>query len=904
MRAGIDCVAVTDHNSGEWIDRLKTAHKELEANSCSHYRPLWLFPGVEITANDGTHILAIMDPCKSSADIENLIGSVGFHGNRGASDTTAKHSVIEVVEAIDEMGAVAIPAHADQERGIWRLSGNTLKTLLQSDKIFAIEILGTAEKPGKHSTPARYDELGVRWAEVLGSDCHHPYSDSPSNSIGTRFTWVKMAKPCLEGLRLALLDGNDYSIRRSQPSDSFDPLKLPDHHLQELQISDARFMGQGEAANIVFNPWLNAIIGGRGTGKSTIIHALRIVTRRSSELQKFDANSLAKRTFERFDQVPKHRSDEGGLLDNTKLSLITVRESIRYRVNWSQESTTAAGEADPAPTVEEMASGDWEASKVQEVTPGRFPLRIFSQSQLAELSDGNQQALLQIIDEAAGAAVYQSRLEQAVTAFLQTRGRIRDLEQQLKRRVDTQVSMTDTERKLQSFAESGHAKVLNTYRQRSRQRQELDRHFEVADRAVNLIENTAEGLRTEDLDKQAFAEVSPENSNAISFINSIAAAIATAADELKQTAAKLRTKVETERSSLARSQWQSAFSQAVAAHQELVEKLSTGGISDPGEYGRLVQERSRLEGELTELDSQAEERVRLIERSEQELEKIFLARCAVSEARRDFLHQVLENNDFVSMELRDFGDSNSLEAIERSLRSILGAEDRFDNDILNIEDERRHGIVVDLVDGLPRNTIDRQQTFKQRIDNLRRRFTEACAGHGDFGGHFNKFLERQYQKAPELLDKLLTWSPDDALSVKYKRSGNKSEFLPIEQASAGQRAAAMLAFILAYGEEPLVLDQPEDDLDNQLIYDLVVRQICQNKLRRQIITVTHNPNIVVNGDAEMVHALNFVNGQCGIVESGSLQDIEIRNEICRVMEGGREAFESRYRRIFTNLRDV
>ena len=98
----------------------------------------------------------------------------------------------------------------------------------------------------------------------------------------------------------------------------------------------------------------------------------------------------------------------------------------------------------------------------------------------------------------------------------------------------------------------------------------------------------------------------------------------------------------------------------------------------------------------------------------------------------------------------------------------------------------------------------------------------------------------------------------------------------------------MLAFLLAHGEEPLVLDQPEDDLDNHLIYDLVVRQIRENKFRRQIIVVTHNPNIVVNGDAEMLHALEFDGGQCVVRRSGSLQDEVIREEVCRVMEGGRE----------------
>ena len=903
MRAGIDCVAVTDHNSGEWIDPLKAALAELATEPCSDFRPLRLFPGVEITANGGIHILAIMDPSKSSADVDNLIGSVGFRGTRDASDTTADYSVIQVVEAIDKAGAVAIPAHADQERGLWGLSGNTLETLLRSDKIFAVETSGTVERPAKHDKPTRYGELKVRWADVLGSDCHHPHSASPPNAIGDLFTWVKMAEPSLEGLRLALLDGDEYSIRRSRPSGSFDPPELPDHHLQELRISEARLMGRGEAANVVFSPWLNAIVGGRGTGKSTIIHALRIVSRRSSELHRFDDRSSAKRTFERFDRVPRHRFDEGGLDENTELSLIAVRDGVRHRVRWSQGSAAAPGEAAP-PTVEETAPGGWEASEVQEVTPERFPLRIFSQGQLAELADGNQQALLQIIDEAAGTAVHQARLEQATAAFLQTRGRIRDLGQQLKRRADTRVGMTDTERKLRSFEDSGHAEVLNAYRQRSRQRQELDRHFEVAARAADLIEGTADELLSEDLDRRAFAEDSPEDLTAVSSVASLAAATAQAADELKQAAAGLRAEVESERSSLGQSRWQTAFDRAVAAHQELIGALSAEGIGDPGEYGRLVQERSRLEGELAALQSQEEERSRLIERSEQELERVFEARCAVSEARRAFLRRVLAGNEFVRMELRDFGDSDSLEATERSLRGTLGDEDHFENDILHVDGHKRSGIVVDLVDALPPGQAERHQVFKHRIDGLRGRFTEACMGRGEFGGHLNNFLQRQHKRAPEFLDRLLTWFPDDTLHVEYSRSGRGSEFAPIAQASAGQRAAAMLAFLLAHGDEPLVLDQPEDDLDNHLIYDLVVRQIRQNKLRRQIITVTHNPNIVVNGDAEMVHALDFAGGQCRVVKSGSLQDMEIRDEICRVMEGGREAFERRYRRIAASVSDV
>jgi DNA repair exonuclease SbcCD ATPase subunit len=150
---------------------------------------------------------------------------------------------------------------------------------------------------------------------------------------------------------------------------------------------------------------------------------------------------------------------------------------------------------------------------------------------------------------------------------------------------------------------------------------------------------------------------------------------------------------------------------------------------------------------------------------------------------------------------------------------------------------------------------------------------------------------------PEQCDRIRTWFPEDGLQVSYSADGTGQGFRPIEQASPGQKTAAILAFLLAYGTEPLVLDQPEDDLDNRLIYDLIVQQIRQIKTHRQVIVVTHNPNIVVNGDAEKVLEMAFRAGQCVVAERGSLQSQSIRVAVCQVMEGGTEAFAKRYRRI-------
>jgi ABC-type enterochelin transport system ATPase subunit len=164
-------------------------------------------------------------------------------------------------------------------------------------------------------------------------------------------------------------------------------------------------------------------------------------------------------------------------------------------------------------------------------------------------------------------------------------------------------------------------------------------------------------------------------------------------------------------------------------------------------------------------------------------------------------------------------------------------------------------------------------------------------------GFSGRFINHLTRLTPEQHDRIRTWYPEDGLQVSYSADGTGRNFRPIEQASPGQKTAAILAFVLAYGTEPLVLDQPEDDLDNRLIYDLIVKQIRQIKTRRQVIVVTHNPNIVVNGDAEKVLEMAFKNGQCVVGERGSLQSQEIRDAVCRVMEGGPEAFKKRYKRI-------
>ena len=882
MRAGIDCVAVTDHNSGEWIDPLKQALNELEQERHPDFRSLYLFPGVEITANGGIHILAVLDTDTSSDDVTRLLGAVGYRGSRGASDSAADAAPISVVEAISRAGALPILAHADGPSGAWKLAGNTLAPLLDFAGLFAMEVCDPHA-----GEPELYRRRKLSWTKVLGSDSHHSASQTGRHFPGSHYTWVKMASPSLEGLRLALLDGGSFSIRRSDEPAPFDPFALPKYYIEAIEVEDARYMGRGGPVRLEFSPWLNALVGGRGTGKSTVIHALRLAARREHELQLLEERSGPRLTFERFNRVPSKRMDEGGLTGSTKLGWTVMRDGVRYRVRRKGDDTS----------VEEEAGGNWQPSSAQTVTPARFPIRLFSQGQIAELAGENQQALLRVIDEAAGVAALQKDLNGAKDALYALRARIRELEGRLADRDALIVEHEDVERKLKRFEEAGHTAVLTSYRRRGRQRRETERQFDVAAEAAGRLEAVAAELQSEDLPDELFVADSAEDREVTAIIDTLAAAVRMAADDVHATAQGLRGVVKTQREALTKSAWQEAVGRADTNYDRLIEMLREEGVTDPSEYSRLVQDRQRIDTELARLDSLREERDRLVGESQTGLRRVLEARRAVSDARDHFLTKALADNKFVRIQSRTYGDD--LRVLERSLREVLNVlDDRFQDDILALEDDQpSRGSVVQLLADLPENSAERRVVLEARLKSLKDRIEATCGGTGSFGGHFNNYLKRQFDRTPELLDKVLAWFPEDGLSVEYSRRGDGTDFQPIAQASAGQRAAAMLAFLLAHGEEPLVLDQPEDDLDNHLIYDLVVRQIRENKLRRQIIVVTHNPNVVVNGDAEMLHVLDFRAGQCTVVRSGSLQEEAIREEVCRVMEGGREAFERRYRRL-------
>lgn len=124
----------------------------------------------------------------------------------------------------------------------------------------------------------------------------------------------------------------------------------------------------------------------------------------------------------------------------------------------------------------------------------------------------------------------------------------------------------------------------------------------------------------------------------------------------------------------------------------------------------------------------------------------------------------------------------------------------------------------------------------------------------------------------------------------------ESHYIQFRNASAGQQATALLKAMLNQSGPPLIVDQPEEDLDNPVMQE-IVEQIWTAKQKRQIIFVSHNANLVVNGDAELVAWCDYrkAGDQSGgrIAGEGAIDVPTVREAIKRIMEGGEAAFNLR-----------
>ncbi len=259
--------------------------------------------------------------------------------------------------------------------------------------------------------------------------------------------------------------------------------------------------------------------------------------------------------------------------------------------------------------------------------------------------------------------------------------------------------------------------------------------------------------------------------------------------------------------------------------------------------------------------------------------KYFELRKKLQQQRQSFLDSILKDRN-VKAKVQFCKD---LDDYEQSLREIFSLDEtNYSNDLkLIIEKWSKSG-------------NDKFLEHNQEIFDFLFQHNQEKTFDSQFDKRF--FTNKIHNLNDESLDDLDLLFPEDEIQIEYK-VGNT--YKSISNASAGQKTAAILTLLLSHGTKPLILDQPEDDLDNRLIYDLVVDQMQNSKELRQIIVVTHNANIPVNGDSEQIIVMNSETKYIDVKLTGSLETTQIKQEICNIMEGGIDAFEMRSKRYGT-----
>ena len=854
--AGIQAIAVTDHNTADAVTHLQRVARSVEN------APV-VFPGVELTANDGSHLLCIFDPSSSQKHVEDLLSRVEIGvDQRGKEESRSTQSVEQILEECGD-DALVIGAHVNSKAGLLMHGGRQRIAELRNPRLIAVEV-----KPDKAIDGSWLDgskkEIGRIIPQIQASDSHN------FDNLGQRFTWIKMTKPDIEGLRLALSDG-EASLKPSGSEESVDPNKHAPMTIEKITVHNAKFIGREAPTVVHLNPWLNTIIGSRGTGKSTLVDFCRKTLGRESELGSTvsqDEGSL-RSLFDRRMKIPMSRLEDGLLTGSTRIEVVYRKDGEQFLITWGQSGN-------PQPIC--RLDGDSQIPEGGNISE-RFPVRIYSQKQLFALAQ-EPSALLNVIDDTPEVRSAESgrQIEQLKTQYLSLRASARAAFAAASELSAREAELNDVRRKISVLEQSGHSHILSTYRDYRRIDDAWNSIVAGVEKGLEGVTDSVNGLSVADIGIDLGQNGDIPRAALSRAHQSLGQIVADIQRSVMESISNARQRLEDVRSSADITTWREAVEASEAEYYQASNQLVQEGISDPANYGVLLEQAKKLEDDIANLNNELLKAQSLDDDALSILAQYREERKQLSEKRQSFANGA--SSDTLNVQVNAFADHSGLpDALVRELGT-----DRFEEDRKSIA-----GKIQPESNG---------QWDWDRLDTVVERMRTSQPGGTDpWEIRDARFRNILTNIKPESIDRLALYMPGDDVQIKFKEREFTSDWRPLSQGSPGQQTAALLAFVLGFGAEPIILDQPEDDLDNTLIYELLASRFREIKLKRQMVVITHNPNIAVHGDSEFVVSLKAQSGQTHIAQQGGLQEKAVRDEICRVMEGGREAFEIRYRRI-------
>lgn len=886
---GLHCVAVTDHNTGMSIDEIKTA---------AIGKNITIFPGVEITCDTSKiHLLILFDTNADSNTIHDFLVRADLQREDfGKQDAATNKSIFEILEIANTDGAMVIPAHIDEFNGLESLSHANLEDLFLNKNINAVQVvhkkfldptlivLGNEELKGEINTyygtprPEIGESTIKKWYDAVQSAIQKKlsiltFSDNPHEpgnpkhglwGIGQVSTWIKMSEtPSLEGLRQAFLLPK-FRIRNSFSEDN-NFFNYPSLWIKSLKVENTTLTKDHEPIVFNFNPQLNTIIGGRGSGKSSILKFIRGLFDKSSDL-----NTLEDILFDQqnFYKIEGGRPKKGVFKEESILTIEFLRNEVLYQVvasNILDSSSQTIVISKLLPTL------DWEV--INDIGFIEFfDFEHYSQKQIYEIAQ-EPNALRERIDNSIDEVVDLNRKRDFIKgSFLEKSAAIRLMNNSLEYKNKLVTKLKDIEASILKLQESGVSTIIVEKDIFDRENQLLYNILSQLDSKVANLQNAIDVVSAKlnlsaPFGPKYFDELRSILDTANIELNTLNLKLAENQEKLKLIRDKFNVDILS-------STWYSDKLAKELEFSNLKDRLAAEGVNIISSFESLNLEKEKLNIEIANINSSIETLPLEKERHRNLLLEYLITSKEISAQRQRFLNTIIKT-DKIKIEIKHF--RNKVDFEEKFRRILQRENNTFQSDI---------DVLTNLCfTGLVETQIIVFRGIFEKIKNGED-VSEYVTGH---------FVNLVKGLTDAQLDEIAILLPEDEIEFKFMPSGTR-EYRSLSTASAGQKTTAILTFILSHGIQPLILDQPEDDLDNRLVYELVVDRLLEAKNSRQIIVVTHNANIPVNGDSEYIISLNSESKYIQILYEGTVEQSEIKKEICDVMEGGQQAFDFRSRR--------
>ena len=828
LAIGIEVIAVTDHYRVRHSSGLVRAAREANLHA---------FSGFEAVTKDGVHFLCLFDPDKDEF-LERFIGECGIHDTDRPSPTGSKDS-IELLECAKTWGAVCIAAHVASEGGLLRkLSGQSRVNVWTDPDLLACALPGPVcdapegIRPILENKDAQY-KRDRSLAILNASDVNDPEGLKKDGAS----CFIKMSTVSVEAFRQAFLDP-DSRIRLHSD------LK-PDPHAEFLAMTwEGGFLRD---TAVHFNENLNVLVGGRGTGKSTMIESIRYA---------LGLDPLGEEARKAHEGVIRHVLQSG-----TKVSLLVRSHKPSERCYSIERSV-------PNPPVVKDEAGAVLTLSPHDVIPR---VEVFGQHEISELTKSPEKLTLLLQRFVTRDPALSGRKSKVGLELERSRSRIVDVRREMNRLDEQLAALPGLEETQKRFQQAGLEERLKEKSLLVREERLFSNLDERLDQYRTLHNELTEGLPVDTAFVSSKALEGLPNADILSEIEGI----------LGTLSGKLKTLGEQFGKALAeadhaigqtKSRWNERKTKIEETYEKLLRELQKSKI-DGAEF---IQLRQQIE-ELRPLNDKMERLKRDLEAHEAQRRNLLAEWEDIEAAEYRQLETAAKR---VSRKLRDrvqvrvtmAGNRDPLEQLLREVGGNLAAA---------LERLRGH-------DQLSLREL--AQRCREGKEGLRKHYNlPSGAAERIAQADLELFMRIEELELPATTEIELNTAPD----------GQAANWQTLRALSTGQKATAVLLLLLLESEAPLVVDQPEDDLDNRFITEGVVPIMRQEKRRRQFVFSTHNANIPVLGDAELILGLAATGeareGQARIAPThmASIDSKPVRELVEEILEGGKAAFEMR-----------